>query len=442
MARTLISDLHDCIEKEVLIEGYVDVRRDHGKLIFIDIRDRSGRVQVVALPHREDVHATADTVRAEWVVRITGIVNKRPEKMVNPDEPMGDVEIEATAIEVLAEADELPFEIGSELNIDTHLDHLPLVLRDRKWRSVFTVQSSIAAAFRAFHHAEGFTEIQAPKLIGDDAEGGANAFELEYFGHTARLAQSPQLYKQIMVGVFERVFSIGNVYRAEKHATSRHLNEYTSLDTEIGFIEDHTDVMAAVSGFMKYLSETLEKECAEEFALWDAQIPAVPAEIPTLTLREAQEIITKETGTDCVGEPDLEPEHERFLCQHAAEKYNSDFIFITHFPTEKRPFYTYRDENNPRVTKGFDLLFRGVEIVTGSQRIHNYDDLVASMEEKGLDPKRFEYYLQAFKWGLPPHGGIGMGLERLTAKLLGIENVKLATLFPRDLNRIDKLLSD
>lgn len=442
MTRTLITDLHDHIDKQVSLEGFVDVRRDHGKLIFLDLRDRSGCVQVVALPNHAEAHEVADTVRGEWVVRIEGVVNKRPEKMVKAEEPLGDVEIEATAITVLSRADELPFEIGTELNIDTHLDHLPIALRSRKWRSVFSVQAAVASAFRDFYRTEGFTEIQAPKLIGDDAEGGANAFELEYFGHTARLAQSPQLYKQMMVGVFERVFTVGNVFRAEKHATSRHLNEYTSLDIEMGFINDHTDVMDATTDFLRHLSAYLSEHCTDEFAQWDATIPTVPEKIPAMTLTEAQEVITKETGKDCIGEPDLEPEHERFLCEYAAEKYDCDFIFITHFPTEKRPFYTYRDEEDPRYTKGFDLLFRGVEIVTGAQRIHDYDQLVASMKEKGLNPERFAYYLQAFKWGLPPHGGIGMGLERLTAKLLGIENVKLATLFPRDLNRIDKLLNE
>jgi nondiscriminating aspartyl-tRNA synthetase len=213
------------------------------------------------------------------------------------------------------------------------------------------------------------------------------------------------------------------------------------MDIEMGFIKDHEDVANIETAFLAQLLTNLKKECVAEFATLGAKIPEVPAVIPRMTLREAQKLITKETGKDCTSEPDLEPEHERWLCAYAAEKLGSEFIFITHFPTTKRPFYTYRDETDPTYTKGFDLLFRGVEITTGAQRIHNYDDLVASMKEKKLDPAKFAYYLQAFKYGLPPHGGFGLGLERLTAKLLGIDNVKEAALFPRDINRIDTLLS-
>lgn len=441
MERTYIKDLKNHVGNEVSISGWIDVRRDHGKLIFLDIRDVSGKIQTVILPTHAEAHAAAGELRSEWVVRVTGKVNERPPKMVKKDDPCGNIEFEAFAIEVLSQAKELPFELSADVNIDTHLDHLPLTLRTPKHRAIFKVQAVIARAFREFFASKGFTEFQAPKLIGDDAEGGANSFSVEYFKHTAHLAQSPQLYKQIMVGVFERVFTVGNVYRAEKHSTTRHLNEYTSMDIEMGFIRDHTDVMDAENAFLIHLSETLNKECAAEFKLLGAAVPAVPVQIPRMTLREAQALITKETGKDCTKEPDLEPEHERWLCAYAAEKLGSEFIFITNFPTAKRPFYTYRDEKDPAYTKGFDLLFRGVEITTGAQRIHRYDDLVASMKDKKLDPEKFSYYLQAFKYGLPPHGGFGLGLERLTAKLLGIENVKEATLFPRDINRIDTLLS-
>ena len=244
-----------------------------------------------------------------------------------------------------------------------------------------------------------------------------------------------------MVGVFERVFATGNVYRAEKHSTTRHINEYTSLDIEMGFIKDHTDIMRTENAFLVNLEKVLRVNYAEDFKLLGAEIPVVPAKIPAVKLREAQALISKETGTDVTKEPDLEPEHERWLCEYSRKNLNSDFIFVTHFPTAKRPFYTYRDEVDPTYTKGFDLLFRGVEITTGAKRIHNYDDLVSSMKDKGLNPESFSYYLQAFKSGLPPHGGFGMGLERLTQKMLGLGNIKEATLFPRDLNRIDSLLS-
>jgi nondiscriminating aspartyl-tRNA synthetase len=441
MQRTYIKDLKDHVGKEVSISGWVDVRRDHGKLIFIDLRDVSGKIQTVILPNHAEAHTAAKELRSEWVVTMTGKVNGRPVKMVKQDELNGTIEFEVFGITVLSAAKELPFELNADLNVDTYLDHLPLTLRSQKRTAVFKVQAGIAKSFRDFFNSQGFTEIQAPKLIGDDAEGGANSFDVTYFKHTAHLAQSPQLYKQIMVGVLERVFALGNVYRAEKHSTTRHLNEYTSMDIEMGFIKDHEDVMNIETEFLRKLSEELKSSYTNEFKLLGATIPEVPAKIPRLSLREAQKLITKETGKDCTQEPDLEPEHERWLCNYAAEKLGSEFIFITNFPTAERAFYTYRDEKDPTYTKGFDLLFRGVEITTGAQRIHNYDDLIASMKEKNLDPEKFSYYLQAFKYGLPPHGGFGLGLERLTAKLLGIDNVKEATLFPRDINRIDTLLS-
>ena len=441
MERTYIKDLKDKIGEEVTIAGWVDIRRDHGKLIFLDLRDRTGKVQMVALPNNPESIELASKVRPEWVIEVRGKVNARPERMIKAGVLNGELEIEMLSGSVLCEAAELPFELGTEVNLDTYLDYLPLTLRAEKAHAVFKVQATIIHAFRNFLVGEGFTEFQAPKLIGEDAEGGANSFSLEYFGHTAHLAQSPQLYKQIMVGVFERVFSTGNVYRAEKHSTTRHLNEYTSLDIEMGFIKDHTDIMNMENCILAYIMKELREKCADEFKLFGTEIPEVPEKIPALKLREAQEIIKKETGEDCTKEPDLEPAHERFLCEYAKKTWNSDFIFVTHFPLSKRPFYTHEDETDPGYVRGADLLFRGVEITTLAQRIHNYDKLVSSMESKGLDPEKFRYYLQAFKYGMPPHGGFGIGLERVTAKLLGLENVKQAALFPRDLNRIDNLLS-
>lgn len=442
MTRTYIKDLKNHIGKEVTVAGWVDIRRDHGKLIFLDLRDMSGKVQMVALPNHAEVVESASKVRSEWVIEVRGTVNARPPKMVKEGVLNGELEIEMLEVKVLGKAQELPFELGAELNLDTYLDNLPLTLREEKTRAVFKVQAVIVHAFRNFLVDEGFTEFQAPKLIGEDAEGGANSFNVEYFGHTAHLAQSPQLYKQIMVGVFERVFSTGNVYRAEKHSTTRHLNEYTSLDLEMGFIKDHTDVMNMENRVLSHIVKELKEKCASEFAMFSALLPEVPEKIPAMKLREAQEIIKKETGEDCTKEPDLEPSHERFLCEYAKKELNSDFLFVTHFPIAKRPFYTYEDENDPGYAKGGDLLFRGIEITTLAQRIHDYDTLVESMKSKGLDPEKFRFYLQAFKYGMPPHGGLGLGLERLTAKFLGLENVKQAALFPRDLNRIDTLLSE
>lgn len=441
MARILIQDLTEHVGDVVEISGSIDVRRDHGKIIFLDIRDRSGSVQSVAVAGQQELFATAQELKPEWVVRASGLVKKRPEKMINPGILNGDLELELQELEILGRAKELPFEKDADVNIDTYLDYLPLTLRTQKAQAVFRVQAKIVQLYREFLTREGFTEIQTPKLIGEDAEGGANSFNVDYFGFTAHLGQSPQLYKQIMVGTLERVFAVGNVYRAEPHSTTRHLNEYTSLDIEMGFIKDHHDVMNLETKLLRYIVESVKKDCSSELSTLEATLPEVPEKIPFMTLREAQELITKETGQDCTQEPDLEPQHERWLCEYAKNNLGSEYIFITHFPVEKRPFYTYEDEASPGYTKGFDLLCRGLEITTGAQRIHDYDTLVASLKRKKLDPEKFSFYLQAFKYGMPPHGGFGMGLERLTARFLGFENVRLATLFPRDVNRIDTPLA-
>lgn len=440
--RTLLGELGAHVGETVTIAGVVDVRRDQGKMVFFDFRDRSGVVQGVTLPG-SDALETAKTVTVESTVTVTGVVNKRPDKNVQEGKQNGDIELEVKGIEILSAAEVLPFEPDTELNLDTYLDHLPLTLRTKRSRSIFKVQSEILKAYRTFLNGEGFTEFQAPKLIGDDAEGSGEVFEVPYFNNkTAHLATSPQLYKQIMVGVHERVFCSGIVFRAEKHSTSRHLNEYTSLDMEMGFIESHQDLMDMETKLLRHITEHLRATCAAEFETLGATIPVVPEKIPTMKLREAQALILKETGKDKTGEPDLEPEDERWLCEWAAKEHGSDFVFVTHYPVAKRPMYTMEDSEDVGFTKSFDLLFRGVEITTGGQRRHDYQNLVDGIKMKGLDPEQFSYYLMAFKYGMPPHGGWGMGLERLTAKFLNLANVKEATLFPRDINRIDTRLAE
>jgi len=244
-----------------------------------------------------------------------------------------------------------------------------------------------------------------------------------------------------MVGVFERVFTIGNVYRAEPHSTTRHINEYTSLDLEMGFVEDYTELMDLETKLLIQIIKDLQEKKASDLALLKVSLPNISEKIPFLKLREAQELIKKETGEDCTKEPDLDPAHERWLCEYAKNNLNSEFIFITHYPVSKRPMYTYEDEKDPGMTKSFDLLFRGIEITTGGQRVHDYDKLILAIKNKNLDPEKFSYYLQAFKYGMPPHGGLAIGLERITAKLVGAENIREAALFPRDIHRIDNLLS-
>lgn len=439
MERIYIKDLGKHKGEEVKISGYVDVRRDQGKMVFFDFRDLSGKVQGITLPNSKALDV-AKEVKNEFVVSVVGKVNERPENAKKEGILNGDIELEVLDIEIISNS-EIPFELNEDVNIDTYLDNQPFLLRDEKHKAVFKIQSVIIQAYREFLVSEGFTEFQAPKLTGGDAEGGAGVFEVKYFDSKAYLATSPQLYKQMMVGVFERVFTTGNVYRAEKHSTTRHTNEYTSLDFEMGFIESHLDIMKMENKALKFISNKLKESVSKEVELIGSSIPEVPEEIPYMKLKEAQELILKETGENVVGEPDLEPQHERWLCQYAKDNLNSEFIFITHYPVSKRPFYTLEDDDDKGFTKSFDLLFRGVEITTGGQRVHQYEEMVEKMKAKGLDPEKFSFYLQAFKTGMPTHGGIGMGLERLTQKICGLENIKEATLFPREINRIDTLLN-
>jgi nondiscriminating aspartyl-tRNA synthetase len=388
MERTLISELSSHKTKEVKINGWIHVARLQGKMAFFDIRDRSGVVQGVVFG-KPEVLEVAKNARAESSIEMTGTVNERPEKMVNDKVKNGDIELEITEIKILNQAAELPFDMTTEMKLETVLDNRPLTLHRDKDRAVFIIQAAITKCYGEFLRAEGFTEFQAPKLVGGDAEGGAEVFKVDYFkDKTAYLATSPQLYKQIMVGAFERVYSLATAFRAEKSATSRHLSEYTSLDLEMGFITDHTDIMKMETGLMRHIADYLKKNHQAELALLDMEVPLIPEGdmFPHMKLREAQELIKEKTGEDKTNEPDLEPEDERWLCEYAKTELNSDFIFITHYPVSKRPFYTMEDENDVGFTKSFDLLFRGVEITTGGQRVHDLETLKQKAEAKGLDP--------------------------------------------------------
>ena len=436
MERTLIGELGAHVGETVSISGWVDVRRDQGKMVFFDFRDRSGLVQGVCLPGSPALD-TAKETRGEYVVRVEGAVNKRPEKNVQAGKQNGGIELEVKAIEVLSRAEALPFDLDADLTLETLLDHRPLTLRRERERAIFKLQAVLLQAYRDSLIRQGFTEFQAPALVGSDAEGGAEVFKVDYFNdQTANLATSPQLYKQIMTGVYERVFTIARIFRAEKSATTRHISELTQMDFEMAFIEDERDVMAVLEAVMRDVARAAS-EHADLFFAVGAGLPLVPdAPFPALTLREAQELLGISTS-----EPDLEPSHERGICEWAKREKGSDFVFITRFPTHKRAFYTYEHEDEAPRSRGFDLLFRGLEINSGAQRIHDYAELVKRIEERGMDPKNFAFYLQAFKYGMPPHGGCSTGLERLTMKMLDLDNVKEATLFPRDMNRIDVLLS-
>jgi len=436
MERTFIGELHTKVGQQILIKGWVSVRRDQGKMIFLDFRDMTGTVQGVVLPKSPALEAAKD-VTVESAVSVTGIVNKRPEKNISQGKQNGDIELQIEGIQILNKSQTLPFDLSAELNLDTHLDNLPLMLHTERSRDIFTMQASILDAYRNSLKSQGFTEFEAPALVGGDAEGGAAAFKVEYFNDTnAFLATSPQFYKQIMVGAFERAFTIAKIFRAEKSATTRHLSEATCMDFEMGFIESEHEPMVVLQKAIQDTVKHVSEKHADMFARFNTALPLVPNEIPVVTLSEAHQIL------GVPSEPDMAPEHERNICEWAKKEKSSDFVFITRFPTKKRAFYTYEDPAEAPFSRGFDLLFRGLEINSGAQRIHKYDDLVKRMQERGLDPKKFSFYLQAFKYGLPPHGGCSTGLERITARMLEIPNVKEATSFPRDMTRIDSRLSE
>ena len=424
------------------IDGYVNTRRDQGKMIFMDFRDMTGLVQGVILPSATAALEVGKTVRPEYVVCVKGKVNKRPDRNIQADKQNGSIELEVLELSILSEAAELPFELGTEVNLDTHLDNLPFTLRSQRSRDIFTMQASLLDAYRKSLQNQHFMEFVAPALVGGDAEGGAAAFHVEYFkDQSAYLATSPQFYKQIMVGPFERAFTVAKIFRAEKSATTRHLSEATCLDFEMGFIKDETDVMKVLEQTIKDIVKGVGEKHADIFVRLNTTIPQIPESIPVFTLAEAQDLVAKEYNRTIEDNLDMSPEDERQICEYAKKNLNSDFVFITRFPTKKRAFYTYEEPTEAPFSRGFDLLFRGLEILSGAQRIHNYTELVEKMKSRGLDPEKFSFYLQAFKYGMPPHGGCSIGLERFTARMLEIPNVKEATSFPRDMNRIDNLLT-
>ena len=363
--------------------------------------------------------------------------------MVNAGVQNGDIELEITGIEILNKSEAMPFDLEAETTLETTLDNRPLTLKTQRSRDIFTVAATIVQAYRQALINNEFVEFQAPALTGGDAEGGAEVFKVEYFKEkTANLATSPQLYKEIMTGALERVFTIAKVFRAEKSATTRHLSEITHRDFEMSFIKDHTDVMNMLETVVRNVCTEVSSKHADIFARFNSQAPLLPeGNFPAFTLLEAQEIIEKEFNVTCIGEQDMEPEHERFICQYAQKELGRYFVFITKFPTAKRAFYTYPDPENPELSRSFDLLFRGLEINSGSQRFHDYDEMVATIEKRGMDPDKFAFYLMMHKYGVAPHGGCSTGLERFTARMLELPNVKEAVPVPRDINRIDTLLS-
>ena len=412
----------------VRVSGMVHARRDMGGVTFLALRKGAGVLQCVC-----GGEADLTGVDEEAAVKVTGVLRAEPRA------PSG-VELAVSGVEVLSRpAAPMPVPVSKarmNLNMDTELGLRPVVLRSLRERSVFRIQEGLCRAFRDYLHREGFTEVHTPKIVHAGAEGGSNIFRLDYFGRKAFLAQSPQFYKQTMVGVYERVFEVAPVFRAEKHATTRHLNEYISMDLELGFIDSFCDMMELEAGYLQSAMDLLGREYAADLDRLGVELPDV-AQIPALRFDEAKRLAAERYGYRIRDPYDLEPEEEHAIGRYARETWGSDFVFITHYPGKKRPFYAMDDPEDTRCTLSFDLLFRGVEVTTGGQRIHDYAQQVEKMERLGMDPAEFESYLMIHKHGMPPHGGLGIGLERLTMQLCGLDNVRRASLFPRDLTRLE-----
>lgn len=441
--RTLIRDLKSHIGEVVTIKGWVDVARDQGKVAFFDFRDRSGKIQGVVFG-KPEVLEVAKQLKQEWVVAIEGKVNQRPEKMVNANVQNGDIELEITGITVLAEAEPLPFDMsadGYNLDLTTELDHRALTLRHPRLQAIFKVQAVIIDSFREYLKGQDFFEFQAPSITPATAEGGAEVFQVNYFDKKAYLTQSPQLYKQIVMTAFERVFSVNKVFRAEPSATTRHITEIVSLDAEMGFIDSWTDVRDMSEATVRFILKNVEEKCAHELAVLGATLPVMIEATPTLSLTEAQEKIFAKTGRDVRGEKDLNPEDERTLCDIVKEETGSDFVYVYGYPTRQKPFYVFPNPEHPEFNEGVDLLCRGIEWLSGGRRINDYKQLLDHVEKWNMDPSAISMFLEAFKYGVPPEGGFAFGAERMTMQILGLKNIREATMFPRDMNRIDSLLS-
>ena len=421
----------DYVGKTVKMNGAVHNIRDMGEFAFIILRKAEGLVQCVYEEGKTEFDLK--DLKEESAVEVTGVI------ALEERAPQG-FELRLTGIRVLSEpAETMPIAINKwkmNTSLETRLSLRPVSLRNVRERAKFKIQEGIVRGFREFLSSQGFTEVHTPKIVSRGAEGGANVFKLNYFNKKAELGQSPQFYKQMMVGVFDRVFEVAPVFRAEKHNTTRHLNEYIGLDFEMGYIDSFEDVMAMETGFLKYTMELLKSEYKKELDMLGIDLPSI-SQIPHVRFAEAKQLVSEKYNRKIRNPYDLEPEEESLIGQYFKEEYDSDFVFVTHYPSKKRPFYAMDDPENTSVTLSFDLLYKGLEITTGGQRIHDYQMILEKMEKRGMDPEDIKDYLMIFKYGMPPHGGLGIGLERLTMRLLDEQNVRETSLFPRDVTRLE-----
>lgn len=418
------------VGKKIQIHGSIYKIRKMKGFAFVLLRTKRDTLQCIYTP--EKACFSLDGLKEESSVVITA-------EVVSEERSRTGYDLHLLEVEILSEPEkESPIVINNKI-VDTSIENLlnyrPVTLRNVKQRAIFRIQEGIGNGFRKFLMNENFTEIHTPKIVQSGAEGGANLFDLDYFGEKAYLAQSPQFYKQMMVGVFERVFEIGPVFRAEKHDTSRHLNEYTSVDFEMGFIRDFHEIMEMETMMLRDTMAFLKGEYAAELALLNVSLPEIE-EIPEIRFAEAKEWLARKYKREIRDWEDFEPEEEKLLCRLVREETGSEFVFVTHYPSKKRPFYAMDSKENPEETESFDLLFRGLEVTTGGQRIHAFSEQAAKMERLHMNLELFDSYLMMHRCGMPPHGGLGIGLERFTARLLELDNVRLAALFPRDIHRL------
>jgi nondiscriminating aspartyl-tRNA synthetase len=426
-SRVWSADLADHIGERVVLRGWLHHRRALKSVLFLVLRDASGTAQVVIETPAD--RAIAESLPHESVIAVTG-------RVIASAQASAGVEIHDPSIAIISRAAGEPgielFRPELSASLPTRLDHAAVSLRHPRRARTQRLAAGIVEGFRSSLRDQGFVEIATPKIVGSAPEGGSNVFSLDYFGRDAYLAQSPQLYKQMMVGALERVFETAPAFRAEPHDTSRHVSQFLSLDAELGFIDDHFTVMGVLADTIRSMVEA-----AGPFAdLLAGELPAVPSSIPDIHFTDALALIGKATGEDVQQEPDLAPAHERWLGAWAKERYGSDWLFVTGYPMAKRPFYTHPDPARPEWSNSFDLLFRGLEVVTGGQRLHHHDDYLAALAARGIDPEPFAGYLDAFRFGMPPHGGFALGLERFVAQLSGIANIRDVVLFPRDMQRL------
>ena len=421
----------DYVGKTVKMNGAVHNIRDMGEFAFIILRKAEGLVQCVYEEGKTEFDLK--DLKEESAVEVTGVIT------LEERAPQG-FELRLTGIRVLSEpAETMPIAINKwkmNTSLETRLSLRPVSLRNVRERAKFKIQEGIVRGFREFLSSQGFTEVHTPKIVSRGAEGGANVFKLNYFNKKAELGQSPQFYKQMMVGVFDRVFEVAPVFRAEKHNTTRHLNEYIGLDFEMGYIDSFEDVMAMETGFLKFTMELLKSEYKKELDMLGIDLPSI-SQIPHVRFAEAKQLVSEKYNRKIRNPFDLEPEEEVLIGRYFKEEYDSDFVFVTHYPSKKRPFYAMDDPEDTSVTLSFDLLYKGLEITTGGQRIHDYQMILEKMEKRGMDPEDIKDYLMIFKYGMPPHGGLGIGLERLAMRLLDEQNVRETSLFPRDVTRLE-----